>query len=155
VFDGDVALLRRLLRAGIDPNAGDYDGRRAAHIAAAEGALAAVRGSVARPAPLATLHGAGHCRFCPPTYRMSAHLQALEPPVPAAPRSMTNSTPPSSALRCFSPPGRLSQLKVLVEEAGADLSVRDRWGATPLDEARRVGASAVGAYLEIRTGVVG
>jgi hypothetical protein len=44
---------------------------------------------------------------------------------------------------------------VLVEEVDADMTVRDRWGATPLDEARRVGASAVVAYLEIRTGIVG
>jgi len=42
VFEGDVPLLRRLLRAGMDPDAGDYDGRRAAHIAAAESALPAV-----------------------------------------------------------------------------------------------------------------
>jgi ankyrin repeat protein len=80
VFDGDVALLRKLLRAGLDPDAGDYDGRRAAHIAAAESSLVA--------------------------------------------------------------------LKVLVEEAGADMTLTDRWGATPLDEARRVGAAAVVAYLE-------
>jgi ankyrin repeat protein len=39
---------------------------------------------------------------------------------------------------------------MLVEEAGADLAVRDRWGATPLDEARRVGAAAVVAYLDAR-----
>ncbi|KAI8469642.1 MAG: hypothetical protein J3K34DRAFT_276757 [Monoraphidium minutum] len=80
VFEGDVPLLRRLARAGMDPDAGDYDGRRAAHIAASETALAA--------------------------------------------------------------------LKVLAEEVGADLSVTDRWGATPLDEARRGGAGAAAAYLE-------
>jgi ankyrin repeat protein len=36
VFDGDILLLKRLLKAGIDPNAADYDKRTAAHIAAGE-----------------------------------------------------------------------------------------------------------------------
>lgn len=36
---------------------------------------------------------------------------------------------------------------MLVEEGGAELSATDRWGATPLDEAKRVGAAAVVAYL--------
>lgn len=46
VFEGDVPLLRRLVRAGMSPDSGDYDGRRAAHIAAAESSLAAVSGAV-------------------------------------------------------------------------------------------------------------
>lgn len=37
VFDGDTNRLRRLLKAGIPVNAGDYDKRTAGHIAAAEG----------------------------------------------------------------------------------------------------------------------
>lgn len=37
VFDGDVKRLRRLLKSGIQVNAGDYDKRTASHIAAAEG----------------------------------------------------------------------------------------------------------------------
>ena len=43
VFDGDILLLKRLLQAGIDKNAADYDKRTAAHIAAAEGNVAAIR----------------------------------------------------------------------------------------------------------------
>lgn len=43
VFDGDTALLKRLLQAGIQVNAADYDKRTAAHIAAAEGNVAAVK----------------------------------------------------------------------------------------------------------------
>jgi ankyrin repeat protein len=39
------------------------------------------------------------------------------------------------------------QVSLLVEEGGAELSARDRWGATPLDEARRVGAADVADYL--------
>jgi ankyrin repeat protein len=43
VFDGDILLLRRLLEAGIDPNAADYDKRTASHVAAAEGNVAAIK----------------------------------------------------------------------------------------------------------------
>jgi ankyrin repeat protein len=43
VFDGDTMLLKRLLRAGIQVDAADYDKRTAAHIAAAEGNVAAIK----------------------------------------------------------------------------------------------------------------
>lgn len=43
VFEGDLPLLRRLIRAGAAADAGDYDRRTALHIAAAEGNTAAVR----------------------------------------------------------------------------------------------------------------
>lgn len=43
VFDGDMVLLRRLLQAGIQVDAADYDKRTAAHIAAAESNAAAIR----------------------------------------------------------------------------------------------------------------
>jgi hypothetical protein len=43
VSEGDLQLLKRLLAAGANPNAGDYDKRRPLHIAAADGNLPAVR----------------------------------------------------------------------------------------------------------------
>mmetsp|Transcript_12819 Transcript_12819/g.32472 ORF Transcript_12819/g.32472 Transcript_12819/m.32472 type:complete len:526 (+) Transcript_12819:303-1880(+) len=43
VFDGDIVTLRRLLRARIQVDACDYDRRTAAHIAAAEGNVVALR----------------------------------------------------------------------------------------------------------------
>jgi hypothetical protein len=36
VSEGDLALLRRMLHAGADPNIGDYDKRTALHVAAAD-----------------------------------------------------------------------------------------------------------------------
>ncbi|CAL8470996.1 g10538 [Coccomyxa elongata] len=80
VFDCNVPLLRRYIKAGISVNAGNFDKRTPLHVAAAEGNLAAVR--------------------------------------------------------------------VLVEEGKADLAVTDRWGATPLDEAMRVGSRATMDYLQ-------
>ncbi len=38
-------------------------------------------------------------------------------------------------------------MKILVEEGGADINVRDRWSKTPLDEAVRVGATPVVDFL--------
>lgn len=43
VVDGELALLRRYLTAGADPNWGDYDGRAPLHVAAAEGSVVAVQ----------------------------------------------------------------------------------------------------------------
>jgi hypothetical protein len=40
------------------------------------------------------------------------------------------------------------QVRVLAEDGKADISVVDRWGATPLDEAIRVGAKPVAQYLQ-------
>lgn len=50
VFQGDLPLLKRLVEAGIDVNAADYDRRTATHVAAAENNAVAVR--------LLTEHGA-------------------------------------------------------------------------------------------------
>lgn len=52
VCDGDIVLLKRLLKAGIQVNASDYDQRTAAHIAAAEGNVAAIRVLAAHGADL-------------------------------------------------------------------------------------------------------
>ena len=45
VFDCNVPLLRRYMKAGILVNAGNFDSRTALHVATAEGNLAAVRPS--------------------------------------------------------------------------------------------------------------
>eukprot|EP00878_Enallax_costatus_P011541 GHUV01012048.1.p1 GENE.GHUV01012048.1~~GHUV01012048.1.p1 ORF type:complete len:746 (+),score=322.29 GHUV01012048.1:330-2567(+) len=52
-----------------------------------------------------------------------------------------------TALHIAAAEGKLDMVRLLVEEGGADLSSKDRWGATPADEAKRVGASDVAAYL--------
>ncbi len=43
VYDGDILMLKRLLNAKIHVNAFDYDKRTAAHIAALEGNVAALK----------------------------------------------------------------------------------------------------------------
>ena len=46
----------------------------------------------------------------------------------------------------------LLQVRLLVEEGQADVACRDRWGKTALEEAQRVGATSVVAYLQQRDG---
>lgn len=41
----------------------------------------------------------------------------------------------------------MTQVKLLVNEGGANVWVRDRWDKTTYDEARRVGATAVAEFL--------
>eukprot|EP00978_Attheya_sp_CCMP212_P044918 scaffold327168_cov59-Attheya_sp.AAC.1 len=43
VFDGDILMLKRLVKAKIQVNASDYDKRTAVHIAASEGNMAALK----------------------------------------------------------------------------------------------------------------
>ncbi|KAG1664595.1 hypothetical protein FOA52_012538 [Chlamydomonas sp. UWO 241] len=80
ISNGDLMYVRRLLRAGVDPEMTVTDMRTALHIAAAEGDLRSV--------------------------------------------------------------------KVLVEEGAALIDLTDRWGQTPLDNAKAAGAHAVVAYLQ-------
>ena len=53
VYDCNVPLLRRFIKAGILVNAGNFDSRTALHVAAAEGNVAAVR--LCNPRTLSTL----------------------------------------------------------------------------------------------------
>lgn len=79
VYDGDNALLKRFIKAKIQINASDYDKRTAAHIAASEGNITALR---------------------------------------------------------------------LLMEAGADLSLKDRWGNNVRSEAKMSNAGKVLEYLD-------
>lgn len=45
------------------------------------------------------------------------------------------------------------QVRLLVDQGKADCFCRDRWGNTPLDEARRVGAAPVVKYLMASMGL--
>jgi hypothetical protein len=56
VYEGDMQLLRRLLRAGARADAEDYDKRTALHIAASDGKMPAVRSTAGQAGTqLATL----------------------------------------------------------------------------------------------------
>ena len=52
IFEGDMAPMRRYIRAGVDINVGDYDQRTALHVAAAEANLPAVNPVANQPMSL-------------------------------------------------------------------------------------------------------
>ncbi|KAK9903334.1 hypothetical protein WJX75_003130 [Coccomyxa subellipsoidea] len=55
-----------------------------------------------------------------------------------------------TALHIAAAEGNTAAVRLLVEEGGADVNVRDRWGNSPLDEAQRVAARPCAAYFEQR-----
>ncbi len=72
-------------------------------------------------------------------------------------REHSTACDPLAAARCASKSMRISQVslktpqvKLLVEEGLADVWVRDRWGNTAHDEAKRVGARYVARYLKAK-----
>jgi Ankyrin repeats (many copies) len=74
VFDGDIVLLQRLLKAGIPVNASDYDKRSASHIAV-RGLIASVYSSLTfHLAAFTSPSSSSGCRREP---RSSAHLGRL------------------------------------------------------------------------------
>jgi len=58
-----------------------------------------------------------------------------------------------TALHLAACEGHLDCVKFLLEKCSLDPSPKDRWGQTPLDEARNFGHDAVVQYLEQRLGV--
>lgn len=70
----------------------------------------------------------------------------IPPPHPTAPHICAHLEPPSP----LRPILCLQQVRLLVHEGGANINVKDRWAHTPLDEARRVGATPVVLFLEER-----
>ena len=60
-----------------------------------------------------------------------------------------------TALHLAASEGLLQEVQVLIDELGANPSVVDRWGGTPLDDAIRSGHGAVAALLQARGGAHG
>jgi len=157
VFDCDLPLLRRLVTAGAPPWAADYDGRTALHIAAAEGNLAIARALVEAAATTALANSGGGGSSSSSTVKVKT----------SAPRgSTTNAAAANQAWRALAlnAPGAAKASAALAaasRDARASAAVarllkaEDRWGRVPVDEARRVGASAVVALLEAAAAVVG
>ncbi|KAL7160750.1 hypothetical protein ACSBR2_041415 [Camellia fascicularis] len=175
-YDGDLHRLKRLIGAGADPNRTDYDGRSPLHVAASKGyeeitefliqkgvavnitdnfgntpLLEAIKNGHDHIASLLvkagaslTIENAGSC-LCLAVARRD--FQFLR-------RVLANGINPNSRSYDLRTPLHIAAaeglytMACLLLEAGASVFSKDRWGNTPLDEARIGGDKNLVKLLE-------
>ncbi|XP_028078976.1 potassium channel KOR1-like [Camellia sinensis] len=175
-YDGDLHRLKRLIGAGADPNRTDYDGRSPLHVAASKGyeeitefliqkgvvinitdnfgntpLLEAIKNGHDHIASLLvkagaslTIENAGSC-LCLAVARRD--LEFLR-------RVLANGINPNSRSYDLRTPLHIAAaeglytMACLLLEAGASVFSKDRWGNTPLDEARIGGDKNLVKLLE-------
>ncbi|XP_035816039.1 potassium channel KOR1 isoform X5 [Zea mays] len=175
-FYGDLHQLKSLIRAGADPKNTDYDGRSPLHLAASRGyedvvqflinegvdidltdqfgntpLLEAVKQGHERVAALLFAKGAklslknAGSHLCTAVAKGDSDFirRALAYGADPNCRDYDHRTP----LHIAAAEGLYLIAKMLVE-AGASVFTTDRWGTTPLDEARKCGGRTLGALLE-------
>ncbi|XP_047069365.1 potassium channel KOR2-like [Lolium rigidum] len=175
-YHGDLFRLKGLIRAGADPSKPDYDGRTALHVAASRGYEDIIRVLIQRGAnvnsidkfgnsPLLTAVKCGHDRIIS---LLVAHGAALnledaggylcrvvaEGKIDLLRRLLRFGVDPNcrnydrrTPLHVAAGDG-LPLVASMLVELGADVMARDRWGNTPLDEARRCSSKPLIRILE-------
>ncbi|XP_028768743.1 potassium channel SKOR [Neltuma alba] len=175
-FNGDLNHIKGLIRAGADPNKADYDGRSALHLAASRGfeditifliqegveidlrdnfgntpLLEAVKNGHDRVASLLVGKGASMkiedagSVLCNAVARGdSDYLKRL---LSYGMDPNTKDYDYRSPLHVAAAEGLFLMAKLLIE-AGASVFIQDRWGNTPLDEARMCGNKNLIELLE-------
>ncbi|XP_057460218.1 potassium channel SKOR-like isoform X2 [Actinidia eriantha] len=175
-YDGDLYRLKRLITAGADPNWTDYDGRSPLHLAASKGyeeitefliqqgveinitdnfgntpMLETIKNGHDHIASLLvkagaslTIDNAGSC-LCMAVARSDLNFlrRVLDNGINPNSKSYDLRTP----LHVAAAEG-LSTIACLLLDAGASVFSKDRWGNTPLDEARTGGDKKLIKLLE-------
>ncbi|KAF2317566.1 hypothetical protein GH714_024741 [Hevea brasiliensis] len=153
-YDGDFYRLKRLIGAGADPNKTDYDGRSPLHIAATKGyediTLFLIEQGV--DVNISAVKG-GHDEVGSALVRAGATLEiddaadflcmtVARRDLGLLKRALANGMNPNAKnfdsrtpLHIAASEGLYPMAKLLLE-AGASVFSKDRWGNTPLDEAR-------------------
>uniref|UniRef100_A0A1J3GDJ5 Potassium channel n=1 Tax=Noccaea caerulescens TaxID=107243 RepID=A0A1J3GDJ5_NOCCA len=175
-FQGDIYHLKSLIRAGADPNKTDYDGRSPLHLAASRGydditlfliqegvdinlkdkfgntpLLEAVKAGQDRVISLLVKEGASFALEDSGNFLCTAIVKGDSDFLK---RLLSSGMDPNSEdydhrtpLHVAASEGLYLMAKMLVE-AGASVIAKDRWGNSPLDEARMCGNKKLIKLLE-------
>ncbi|WIA34734.1 hypothetical protein OEZ86_013043 [Tetradesmus obliquus] len=145
---GDVMKLRSMLQQGFNPDSADYDGRTALMLACVRGHRDVVDLLLSAGADAKLDDNLGRSALLEACYHgHDCNLPLLRRLLRAGAPVDIGDYDKRTALHISAAEGNAVMVRVLVEEGGADMLVQDRWGNTPLDEARRVGAAQVVDYL--------
>ncbi|XP_047311404.1 potassium channel SKOR-like [Impatiens glandulifera] len=175
-YDGDLYRLKNLIRAGADPNRTDYVGRLPLHVASSKGyediaqflihegveinvtdnfgnspLLEAIRNGhdqvtslLVKAGASLVIEDAGNC-LCMAVVRRDSHFlkRVLAYGINPNSKNYDMRTP----LHVAASEG-LCSISCLLLEAGASIAAKDRWGSTPLDDARVSGDKKMIKLLE-------
>ncbi|KAJ7964450.1 Potassium channel SKOR [Quillaja saponaria] len=175
-YQGDLYQLKGLIRAGADPNKTDYDGRSPLHLAASRGyedvtlfliqervdinskdnfgntpLLEAIKNGHDRVASLLVKEGASLKLDNSGSFLCTAVARGDSDYLK---RILSNGIDPNSKDYDYRTPLHIAAseglyfMANLLLEAGASVFTKDRWGNTPLDEARMCGNKNVIKLLE-------
>ncbi|CAN6584787.1 unnamed protein product [Malus baccata var. baccata] len=176
-YDGDFYRVKRLIGAGADPNKMDYDGRSPLHVAASKGFVDITRFLIEQGAaaemsdkygntPLLEAIKNGHDEVASLLVKAGASLAvddagdflcttAARRNMELLKRLLANDINPNaknydqrSPLHVAASEGLYPMAEFLLE-AGASVLSKDRWGRTPLDEARIGGNKKLIKLLEV------
>ncbi|XP_076887404.1 potassium channel SKOR-like [Bidens hawaiensis] len=175
-FNGDLPQIKSLIRSGADPNKKDYDGRTPLHLAAAKGYMditlfllqnnveinisdnfgntplfEAIKNTHDNIASLLVKNGA-LLNINGPGNFLCSHVARGDKDIIR--RSLLYGVDPNSKDYDFRTPLHVATsqglylIAKLLVEAGAGVLLKDRWGNTPLDEARLSGNKMLIKLLE-------
>lgn len=145
---GHLEVVSLLLRSGASPNLRDNLGSSALLEACKYGHDAVIRVLKTHGATLGGNRSEVECASELCTCVSEGNLPLLRRLVSAGVPVNSADYDKRTALHISAAEGNLQAVRLLVLEGGANTCVRDRWGYTPLDEARRVGAAPVVKFLE-------
>jgi Protein kinase domain/Ankyrin repeats (3 copies)/Ankyrin repeats (many copies) len=153
--DGDIEMVKKLLRFNISTEIKDHDGWTPLDYAAFSGHLEMVKFLVKEAGADVE---SKDCHHYTPLYyaAMRGHLEVVKFLVKGAGADVeSKECNQRTPLLCAASAGHLEVVKFLVQEAGADVEAKDFWGCTALDLARQSknwgdqeGCNTVAAWLE-------
>lgn len=144
--NGHEAVVSLLLAAGANPCARDNFGSNAVLEAVNNGQSVVLEQLLAAGASLPLSKTELATKLC--SLVMEGKMQLLQSYVMAGANANVGDYDKRTPLHIAAAEGNLQMVKLLVEHAHADAHMKDRWGATPMDEAKRVGCATVVAYLK-------